>query len=151
MSNPSFNEVSFYSSWKTLFRNTDSKFCFIVDMTMTQWFPKLAEFDPEGWHPNPYIGREFHGVWGNYKVNITIDKNYVVGGTGYLQNANEIGHGYSEKIAKEKDESTNTWKFYAPNVHDFAWAADPDYIHDIKRTESGVDLHFFYKPTELSS
>ena len=118
-----------------------------VDMTMTQWFPKLAEFDPEGWHPNPYIGREFHGVWGNYKVNITIDKNYVVGGTGYLQNANEIGHGYSEKIAKERDESTNTWKFYAPNVHDFAWAADPDYIHDIKRTESGVDLHFFYKPT----
>ena len=118
-----------------------------VDMTMTQWFPKLAEFDPEGWHPNPYIGREFHGVWGNYKVNITIDKNYVVGGTGYLQNANEIGHGYSEKITKEKDESTNTWKFYAPNVHDFAWAADPDYIHDIKRTESGVDLHFFYKPT----
>ena len=118
-----------------------------VDMTMTQWFPKLAEFDPEGWHPNPYIGREFHGVWGNYKVNITIDKSYVVGGTGYLQNANEIGHGYSEKIAKEKDESTNTWKFYAPNVHDFAWAADPDYIHDIKRTESGVDLHFFYKPT----
>ena len=118
-----------------------------VDMTMTQWFPKLAEFDPEGWHPNPYIGREFHGVWGNYKVNITIDKNYVVGGTGYLQNANEIGHGYSEKVAKEKDESTNTWKFYAPNVHDFAWAADPDYIHDIKRTESGVDLHFFYKPT----
>ena len=118
-----------------------------VDMTMTQWFPKLAEFDPEGWHPNPYIGREFHGVWGNYKVNITIDKDYVVGGTGYLQNANEIGHGYSEKIAKEKDESTNTWKFYAPNVHDFAWAADPDYIHDIRRTESGVDLHFFYKPT----
>ena len=118
-----------------------------VDMTMTQWFPKLAEFDPEGWHPNPYIGREFHGVWGNYRVNITIDKNYVVGGTGYLQNANEIGHGYSEKIVKEKGESTNTWKFYAPNVHDFAWAADPDYIHDIKRAESGVDLHFFYKPT----
>ena len=118
-----------------------------VDMTMTQWFPKLAEFDSEGWHPNPYIGREFHGVWGNYSVNITIDKNYVVGGTGYLLNANEIGHGYSEKAPKEKEEATNTWKFYAPDVHDFAWAADPDYIHDIKKSESGVDLHFFYKPT----
>ena len=116
-------------------------------MTMTQWFPKLAEFDSEGWHPNPYIGREFHGVWGNYSVNITIDKNYVVGGTGYLLNANEIGHGYSEKAPKEKEEATNTWKFYAPDVHDFAWAADPDYIHDIKKSESGVDLHFFYKPT----
>ena len=118
-----------------------------VDMTMTQWFPKLAEFDSEGWHPNPYIGREFHGVWGNYSVNITIDKNYVVGGTGYLLNANEIGHGYSEKAPKEKEGATNTWKFYAPDVHDFAWAADPDYIHDIKKSESGVDLHFFYKPT----
>ena len=118
-----------------------------IDMTMTQWFPKLAEYDSEGWHPNPYIGREFHGVWGNYSVNITIDKDYVVGGTGYLQNANEIGHGYTEKEPKENDSKTNTWKFYAPNVHDFAWAADPDYVHDIKKSESGVDLHFFYKPT----
>ena len=118
-----------------------------VDMTMTQWFPKLAEYDAEGWHPNPYIGREFHGVWGNYSVNITIDKDYVVGGTGYLQNANEIGHGYTDKEPKKNDSETNTWKFYAPNVHDFAWAADPDYIHDIKKSESGVDLHFFYKPT----
>ena len=118
-----------------------------VDMTMTQWFPKLAEYDSEGWHPNPYIGREFHGVWGNYSVNITIDKDYVVGGTGYLQNANEIGHGYTEKEPKENGSKKNTWKFYAPNVHDFAWAADPDYVHDIKKSESGVDLHFFYKPT----
>lgn len=118
-----------------------------VHLTMTQWFPKLSEYDVEGWHPNPYIGREFHGVWGDYTVNITIDKNYVVGGTGYLQNAHEIGHGYSKKTSKENTVETNTWKFYAPNVHDFAWAADPDYIHDITKSESGVDIHFFYKPT----
>ena len=37
-----------------------------VHLTMTQWFPKLSEYDSEGWHPNPYIAREFHGVWGNY-------------------------------------------------------------------------------------
>jgi len=117
-----------------------------VHLTMTQWFPKLSEFDSEGWHPNPYIGREFHGVWGDYTVNITIDKNYVIGGTGYLQNANEIGHGYSEKT-KTNNKETNTWKFFAPNVHDFAWGADPDYIHDVTMSESGVELHFFYKPT----
>ena len=116
-----------------------------VHLTMTQWFPKLSEYDFEGWHPNPYIAREFHGVWGDYTVNITIDKNYVIGGTGYLKNANEIGHGYSNKN-KEKKEETLTWEFYAPNVHDFAWAADPDYIHDIQQSGSGVDLHFFYKP-----
>ena len=118
-----------------------------VHLTMTQWFPKLVEYDHEGWHPNPYIGREFHGVWGDYSVNITIDKRYVIGGTGYLQNADEIGHGYSKKEIKQTDSSTNTWKFYAPNVHDFAWAADPDYIHDIVKSSSGVDLHFFYKPS----
>ena len=116
-----------------------------VHLTMTQWFPKLAEYDFEGWHPNPYIAREFHGVWGDYTVNITIDKSYVIGGTGYLKNANEIGHGYSDKN-KEKKEETLTWEFYAPNVHDFAWAADPDYVHDIQQSESGVNLHFFYKP-----
>ena len=116
-----------------------------VHLTMTQWFPKLSEYDFEGWHPNPYIAREFHGVWGDYTVNITIDKNYVIGGTGYLKNANEIGHGYSSKN-KEKKEETLTWEFYAPNVHDFAWAADPDYIHDVQQSDSGVDLHFFYKP-----
>ena len=116
-----------------------------VDLTMTQWFPKLSEYDEEGWHPNPYIGREFHGVWGDYTVNITIDKNYVVGGTGYLQNADEIGHGYSSDV-KQTNKETLTWRFFAPNVHDFAWAADPEFIHDIKKSKSGVDLHFFYKP-----
>ena len=116
-----------------------------VDLTMTQWFPKLAEYDHEGWHPNPYIGREFHGVWGDYAVNITIDKSYVVAGTGYLENIEEIGHGYGEKTKETKGDLL-TWKFYAPNVHDFAWAADPEFIHDIKRSSSGVDLHFFYKP-----
>ena len=73
-------------------------------MTMTQWFPKLAEFDSEGWHPNPYIGREFHGVWELFSK-YSIDKNYVVG-TGYLLNANEIGHGYSEKAPKKEETTT---------------------------------------------
>ena len=113
---------------------------------MTQWFPKLSEYDFEGWHPNPYIGREFHGVLGNYAVNITIDKNYVVGGTGTLLNPDEVGHGYSKR-PKNKKNKTLTWRFLANNVHDFAWAADPDYIHDKMTSSSGVDLHFFYKPT----
>ena len=65
-----------------------------VAMSMAQWYPKLAEYDFEGWHADPYIGREFHGVWGDFDVKLTIDKNYIVGGTGYLQNPNEIGHGY---------------------------------------------------------
>ena len=114
-----------------------------VDLSMTQWYPKLSEYDHEGWHPNPYIGREFHGVWGNFDVSITIDKNYVVGGTGYLQNAEAIGHGYTDKKI-EHQTPTLTWRFVAPQVHDFAWAADPDYIHDVVAGPNDVELHFFY-------
>ena len=57
---------------------------------MAQWYPKLAEYDFEGWHADPYIGREFHGVWGNFDLKLTIDNSYVVGGTGYLQNEKDI-------------------------------------------------------------
>ncbi|NOY47129.1 MAG: M1 family metallopeptidase, partial [Chlorobi bacterium] len=37
------------------------------------------------------------------------------------------------------------WHFVAPNVHDFTWAADPDYIHDTLQVPNGPMLHFFYK------
>ena len=95
--------------------------------------------------PQPLYWQRVSWVWGDYAVNITIDKSYVVAGTGYLENIEEIGHGYGEKTKETKGDLL-TWKFYAPNVHDFAWAADPEFIHDIKRSSSGVDLHFFYKP-----
>src|SRR5690606_6625329 len=71
-----------------------------VASTMTQWYPKLAEYDFEGWHADPYIGREFHGVWGDFDVTITIDENYTIGGTGYLQNPAEVGHGYQSPNQK---------------------------------------------------
>lgn len=116
-----------------------------VALSMTQWYPKLAEYDFEGWHADPYIGREFHGVWGNFDVKLTIDKDYVVGGTGYLQNPNQIGHGYETEKVKKVKGKTLTWHFTAPNVHDFTWAADPEYIHDTYKMENGPDLHFFYK------
>lgn len=120
-----------------------------VALSMTQWYPKMAEYDFEGWHTPPYIGREFHGVWGNFDVTLHIDKTYVVGGTGYVQNPQEVGHGYENKNKKLKKQKGDklTWRFKAPNVHDFTWAADPDYNHDILTMDNGIDLHFFYKKT----
>ncbi|MEL7221336.1 MAG: M1 family peptidase, partial [Bacteroidota bacterium] len=66
-----------------------------IAYSMSQWYPKLAEYDYQGWHANPYIGREFHGIWGDFDVKITIDKSYIVGATGYIQNPNEVGGGYA--------------------------------------------------------
>lgn len=117
-----------------------------VALSMSQWYPKLSEYDFEGWHPNPYIAREFHGVWGDFDVKITLDKEYTVGGTGYLQNPQEIGHGYETPGTKVKTKGkTLTWHFKAPKVHDFMWAADPEYIHDVLEMEDGPTLHFYYK------
>lgn len=119
-----------------------------VELSMSQWYPKLAEFDFEGWHADPYIAREFHGVWGNFDVKITIDKDYTIGGSGYLQDKNQIGHGYEDAgvtVTYPKKTKTLTWHFIAPNVHDFTWAADKEYTHDIVKGPNDVDLHFFYK------
>ena len=118
-----------------------------VALSMAQWYPKLAEYDVEGWHANEYIAREFYGVWGDFDVTIHIDKNYTIGGTGYLQNPQEVGHGYedaSKKLKIPKGEKL-TWHFKAPNVHDFTWAADDEYIHDTKQVPNGATLHFLYK------
>ena len=104
-----------------------------VALSMTQWYPKLAEYDFEGWHADPYVGREFHGVWGDFDLKLTIDKNYVVGGTGYLQGELEVKG------------NKKTLHFKAPKVHDFTWAADPGYIHDTMQVPNGPMLHFYYK------
>lgn len=117
-----------------------------VALSMTQWYPKMAEYDFEGWHADPYIGREFHGVWGDFDVKITIDKDYIIGATGYLQNGNEIGYNYQDEGVKVKRRGkTLTWHFVAPRVHDFTWAADPDYIHDKHVAADGTILHFLYQ------
>ena len=118
-----------------------------VALSMAQWYPKLAEYDVEGWQVNDYIAREFYGVWGDFDVTIHIDKDYTIGGSGYLQNPQEVGHGYEDPNKKLKLPKGDklSWHFVAPKVHDFTWAADPDYIHEKVMGENDVELHFFYK------
>ena len=104
-----------------------------IDYSMAQWFPKIAEYDRQGWHAHPYIAREFYAPWGDYNVTLEIDKDYIVGATGYLKNKIEKGNSF-------------IWNFIAQNVHDFVWAADPDYIHDVIKVDSeDLELHFYYQ------
>ncbi len=118
-----------------------------IRYSMSQWYPKLAEYDYEGWHPNPYVAREFYGVWGDYNVNITLDKNYMVAGTGTLQNPNQIGFGYSTPQLKVMKTTGNTltWKFAASKVHDFVWAADPYYTMIKKEIPGGPTVYVVHK------
>lgn len=116
-----------------------------IAYSMAQWYPKMAEYDAMGWHAHAYVGREFYGVWGRFDVKITLPSAYVVAGTGVLQNAADIGKGYAT-YQKKVSEEMLTWHFVAQDVHDFVWAADTDYLHDIVTLPRGTLLHFFYTP-----
>jgi hypothetical protein len=118
-----------------------------VRYSMSQWYPKMCEYDYEGWHPTPYVAREFYGVWGDYDVTIHIDKTYLLAGTGYLENAAAVGYGYEApgvKVVRPAGDKL-LWHFIAPNVHDFMWAADPDYKHLVRRMADGRVINVVYK------
>ncbi|ULQ58250.1 M1 family metallopeptidase [Flavihumibacter rivuli] len=121
-----------------------------VRYSMAQWYPKMCEYDYEGWHPTPYVAREFYGIWGDFDVKISIDRNYILGGTGYLQNPQQIGYGYEApgtKVNRPAGEKL-TWHFVAPNVHDFMWAADPEYKHLVRNIPNGPTIHVLYNYKE---
>lgn len=118
-----------------------------VAYSMSQWYPKLCEYDYQGWHANPYIGREFYGVWGDFDVKISIDKKYVVAAGGYLQNPTEVGNGYADAGTPLNIPSGDklVYHFVAPNVHDFVWAADPEFTHKTLKADDGSLMHFFWQ------
>ena len=116
-----------------------------IDYSMAQAYPKLCAYDERGWHPNPYIAREFYGNWGRFDVKITIDPSYVVAASGILQNPQDIGYGYEKEGMKVKrNKKSITYHFIGENIHDFMWAADPDYVHKHIQVPGGPLMHYFY-------
>lgn len=116
---------------------------------ITQWYPKPAVFDKNGWNPIPYLNQgEFYSEYGAYDVSITLPKNYVVGATGDLQTESETAfldalaaktkadlENYTpQKKDRKTDEfpaSSDEWKtirYKQSKVHDFAWFADKRYL-----------------------
>jgi hypothetical protein len=102
---------------------------------MSQWYPKMVEYDYQGWNTNPYIAREFYGVWANYDVTLQLDQNYMVAATGVLQNP----------TAAANPQGLKSWNFKGSNIHDFVWAADNHFKHLSKEVRKGLTLHVYYK------
>ncbi|MCX8080038.1 MAG: M1 family metallopeptidase [Bacteroidia bacterium] len=134
---------------------------------ITQWYPKPAVFDYQGWHPMPYLDQgEFYSEFGTYDVFITLPENYMVGATGVLIQPEEEVDRINERIlesidfidkGKEKysidfppsSPRLKTLHFRQYRVHDFAWFADKRYyvLHDVVvLPESGreVDTWIFF-------
>ncbi len=107
---------------------------------MTQWYPKPAVYDQDGWHPMPYLDMgEFYSEFGSFDVSITLPANYVVAATGVLQTKSEraflqqkieeTNKRIERSFPKEADfppssNQTKTIRYTAEQVHDFAWFAD---------------------------
>lgn len=119
---------------------------------VTQWFPKPAVYDHEGWHAMPYLDQgEFYSEFGNFDVQVTLPNTYTVAATGILQDA--------EMVAQLKttgkflgNQPLTTWHYKQQQVHDFAWFASKDFTahYDTAKLASSkvVDLFSFYKKEE---
>lgn len=111
---------------------------------LTQWYPKPAVYDAQGWHPMPYLDQgEFYSEFGSFDVRITAPKNYIIAATGELQNKDST---------EQKNTATNTWHYIQNQVHDFAWFANKDFIvdRDTCLLPSGKTIHVFcyYTPPQ---
>lgn len=114
-----------------------------VALTMTQWYPKMAHYDEDGWHLDEYIGREFVAPFGSFDVTINIQKDFVIGSSGKLQNPNEI-KGYIPNPSLKLNNNKASWHFKAENIHDFAWAADKNYLVTQQKVKNGPELYFVH-------
>jgi hypothetical protein len=122
--------------------------------TMTQWYPRLCVYsDFQGWQNNQFTGRgEFALTFGNFKVQMTVPADHVIGATGECQNYQQVltpaqfSRWQQAQTAKEpieivtlaeakasmvkKTKQTKTWIFKADNVRDFAWGSSRRFVMD---------------------
>ncbi|MEN5086886.1 M1 family metallopeptidase [Sphingobacterium faecium] len=116
-----------------------------VALSMAQWYPKMAHFDEFGWHLDEYIGREFIAPFGNFDVTVNINKNYILGASGVLQNPTEV-KGYVAKPKIRAKDNKVQWHYIAKNIHDFVWAADPKFVVDSASSKQGIHVYTVYIP-----
>lgn len=119
------------------------------------WYPAPAVYDRFGWHTDQHIDGEFYQEWGDYRVNITVPKDFVVAASGVLLNPDVLPDSVEfarRNIAyynhQDRDASRVTYQFLAEKVHDFAWSADPEFVL-VRRSALDTEINFFLTPYRL--
>ncbi len=149
----------------------DDNYVYII----AQWFPRMCVYDDVvGWQNKQFLGQgEFTLAFGNYAVNLTVPADHVVAATGMVQNPTEVLSAeqitrfekakttfdkpvmivtQAEATAREKTKAATkkTWKFYAENVRDFAFASSRKFLWDAQAVKVGnkTPLAMSYYPKE---
>lgn len=122
---------------------------------IAQWYPRPFVYDDvRGWNVLPYLGQgEWYLEYGDFDVEITVPRSFVVVATGRLGNPEEVltadqrarlerARRSAETVpiigpeevgrpgTRPAGEGPLTWRFTAEEVRDFAWAASPAFIWD---------------------
>jgi len=125
---------------------------------ITQWFPKPAVYDRNGWHPISYLDQgEFYSEFGRFDVSITLSEHYIVAASGDLQDTAELAIldalaadtawmsirmlGKTKQLPHST--TTKTLHYRGEKMHDFAWFADKQFNvmkSKIKLPESGKEI-----------
>ena len=137
---------------------------------IAQWYPRLAVYDDiRGWNTEQYLGQgEFYLEYGDFDMEITVPRSFVVMATGTLLNPVEVltapqrarlarlssPYNHLPIIARARQgkrlrpagrSPTLTWRFSAKNVRDVAWAAAPNFIWDASGW-NGILIQSAYPP-----
>ena len=130
--------------------------------TIAQWFPRMAVYsDFQGWQNKQFTGRgEFALVFGDYKVNITVPADHIVGATGECQNYSQVltsaqlarwkqaqsskepievvSLDDAKKAMGQKSTAKKTWVYEAKNVRDFAFVTSRRLVWDAMKVNEGI-------------
>jgi len=135
---------------------------------LAQWYPRVFVYDDvSGWNASPYLGQgEFYLEYGDFDVEITVPRDFIVAATGELQNPGEVlTTEQQQRLELARRSSTTvpivekdhvgreeyrpigtgplTWRFQARNVRDFAWAASKAFIWDAGGWDGVLAMSFY--------
>ncbi len=131
---------------------------------ITQWYPKVALYDQDGWHPLPYLDfGEYYNDFGNYRVSITVPSNGIVAATGKLVN-DEGQEALAARLLATQTDTLRidtlkygagevTFVYEATDVTDFAWFANSSFRIGRAEARLGdrtIPAYAFYQAAETT-
>ena len=138
-----------------------------------QWYPRIAPYDEDGWAAHAlYPQGEFYGSFGSYDVTIDVEADQVIGATGVPVEGDpgwgveptqrewygDVGERQRLNMLSISPElGRKRVRFYAEDVHHFAWTTNPEYIYEggeVAGTEDRarpVAVHVLYRPGDEPS